>query len=168
MNSNHFIKSLPLVASALSRKYGIKVAIGGNRAATNGKTISLPSLPLHSPPELINLASGFIDHEAAHLRDTNFRQMKSAGLNPLEFHIFNIIEDWRVERVLGDLFPGCRYNFQWLNFQWLIKHFFDQGQTEETTLDQDILHWMLLEVRSWAVPELQARVEALPAFLFKA
>lgn len=56
----HFIRSLPLVASALGRKYGLKVVIGGEQAATGGNTIYLPSLPLSSPPELVALARGYI------------------------------------------------------------------------------------------------------------
>ena len=156
MNSNHFLRSLPLVASALGRKYGLEVVIGGDRAATNGRRIFLPSLPLDSPPELVALARGFIDHEAAHIRATNFRQIKAAKLSSLEFHIFNIIEDWRVEKVLGEIFPGCRSNFN-----WLARHFFDKEPEPEARLDHDLLNWLLLEARSWSVAELRPWAEAL-------
>lgn len=85
---DNFIRSLPLVASALGRKYGLQVVIGGDQAATNGDTIYLPSLPLDSPPELVALARGFVDHEAAHVRATNMRAVKDANLGPLEHHIW--------------------------------------------------------------------------------
>ncbi|UQZ90621.1 hypothetical protein C4J81_15960 [Deltaproteobacteria bacterium Smac51] len=156
MNSNHFLRSLPLVASALGRKYGLEVIIGGDKAATNGRRIFLPSLPLDSPPELVALARGFLDHEAAHIRATNFRQIKAAKLSALEFHVFNIIEDWRVEKVLGEIFPGCRSNFD-----WLARHFFDKAPEPDAQLDHDLLNWLLLEARSWSVPELRPRAEAL-------
>ena len=153
---DNFIRSLPLVASALGRKYGLKVVIGGDQAATNGDTIYLPSLPLISPPELTALARGFLDHEAAHVRETNMKTLRSANLNPLEMHVWNTIEDWRVEKILGDIFPGCRRNFD-----WLIRHMFDRDQEEDVPLDLEILNWLLLEIRSWAVPELKARVYSL-------
>ena len=156
MNSNHFLCSLPLLASALGRKYGIQVSIGGDKASTNGRRILLPSLPLDSPAELVALARSYIDHESAHVRATNFAHIRLARLSPLEFHVFNIIEDWRVEKVLGKIFPGC-----WSNFEWLIRHFFDKDAEPNTTVDQDILSWMLLEARSWSVPEIRPRAEAI-------
>lgn len=156
MNSNHFLRSLPLMASALGRKYGLQVSIGGDRAATNGRHIFLPSLPLDSSPELVALARAYLDHEAAHVRATNFTHIRLAKLSALEFHVFNIIEDWRVEKVLGEIFPGCRRNFN-----WLARHFFDKDSESNTTVDQDILSWILLEARSWSVSELHPRAKAL-------
>jgi cobalamin biosynthesis protein CobT len=162
--SNQFIKALPLVASALGRKYGVRVIIGAEKAASDGRDIFLPALPMDSPPELVSLARGYLDHEAAHIRETDFSLLKKSGLNPLEKHIWNMIEDYRVEKALGEAYPGCRENFQ-----WLIRKFFDADQTDddeaaeaaEAAPDLDILNWMLLTLRSWAVPELQTRVEVL-------
>jgi len=151
-----FIQSLPLVASALGRKYGIKIIIGGDQAATNGDTIFLPGLPLDSPSELVNIARGYLDHEAAHIRATNFKVLKSAKLTALEMHIWNIIEDYRVEKIMAGIFPGCRQNFR-----WLILHLFDHDQEGAPAIDRDFLNWLLLQHRSWSVPELQPRVECL-------
>ncbi|UQZ88027.1 hypothetical protein C4J81_01855 [Deltaproteobacteria bacterium Smac51] len=156
----HFIRSLPLVASALGRKYGIEVIIGGDQAATDGQTIYLPALPLDSPPELVALARGYLDHEASHIRETNMKQVKAAKLSPLEHHIWNIIEDQRVEKILGDLFPGCRKNFV-----WLIKRIFLVEPETPTSLEQAILNWILLEARRWSVPELARRVDFIAAHL---
>ena len=39
MNPKHIIKSLPLLASVLGRKYGVQVRIGGNKAFPNGDII---------------------------------------------------------------------------------------------------------------------------------
>ena len=156
--NDHFIRSLPLVAAALGRKYGLKVIIGGTEAMTNGDTIFLPTLPLDSPPETMALARAFLDHEAAHIRDTNFKQLKKAALTPLEHHIWNIIEDWRGEKMLGDKYPGCRRNFQ-----WLIRHLFAKPPANDggSPPDIDLLDWLLLKVRSWAVPELSKRLDDL-------
>ena len=84
------------------------------------------------------------------------KALKTAKLTPLEHHIWNTIEDWRVEKLLGDIFPGCRQNFE-----WLIRHMFDRDQEGEEPIDLEILNWLLLELRSWSVPELEPKVHSL-------
>ena len=64
------MRSLPLVASVLGRKYGVKVEIGGTDAYTDGTVIRLPSLPGDVPDTLLAMARGFLDHEAAHSGET--------------------------------------------------------------------------------------------------
>lgn len=66
------MKSLPLVASVLGERYGVEVRIGGDSAFTNGRVIQLPSLPHDSDEGVLALARGFLDHEAAHIRHTDF------------------------------------------------------------------------------------------------
>lgn len=152
-------RSLPLVASVLGRKYGVKVEIGGNEAYTNGETIHLPALPVDMPDTFLALARGFLDHEAAHIRDTDFDALKQAGLSPLEMHVWNTVEDWRVENSLAEVFPGCRGNFN-----WLIKHIFGSGQPNcAAPSAADILNWILLHVRCWDVPELSGFRDSLAA-----
>lgn len=145
------MRSLPLVASVLGRKYGVRVEIGGQAAYTDGKAIHLPCLPLDAPEILINLARGFIDHESAHLRETDFEALKAAGLTPLETYIWNAIEDWRVEHRLAAVFPGCRRNFD-----WLIEHLFANTNPADATGNPalHVLNWLLLAVRSWDMPAL--------------
>lgn len=164
MNPKHIIKSLPLLASVLGRKYGVQVRIGGDQAFTNGNVIQLPSLPLDCGETLISLVRGLIDHESAHIRDTDFEALKAANLTPLEKHLWNILEDWRVENVLSAIYPGCRENFQ-----WLIKHFFlpksKKRKRKEHTPDPAmlILEWLLITVRSWDVVELHEERDYLRA-----
>lgn len=151
------MRSLPLVASVLGRKYGVRVEIGGREACTNGETIHLPALPVDIPDTFLALARGFLDHEAGHVRDTDFEALKQAGLSPLETHVWNTIEDWRVENKLAEVFPGCRGNFN-----WLIKHVFGSGQSrcpEHSAVA--LLNWILLHVRCWDVPELSADRDSL-------
>ena len=147
MNNNLIMQSLPLVAAVLGNKYGVKVTIGGSRAFTDGRTINLPSLPLDCDDTLVGLARGYIDHESAHIRETDFVALKNAQLTPLEMHIWNCIEDWRVENKLAEIFPGCRGNFD-----WLIRHFFSSvTEDRDRTPANLILDWILLNVRSWNV-----------------
>ena len=156
IQNKHIIKSLPLLATALGRKYGVEVVIGGNSACTNGKTIFLPTLPLDCSHTLLGLVRGFIDHESAHLRETDFEILRTGQLTGLEKHIWNILEDWRVEHKLAAVFPGCRQNLT-----WLIKHLFlNEDEPEDSGTETDALHileWLLLTVRSWDVPELQTK-----------
>ena len=107
MKKNPLLGALPILAAMLGQKLGVKVVIGGNRACTDGQTICLPALPPDADPSLAILANGYIDHEAAHVRYTDFGIEKPTGLTGL---ITNALEDVRIERLLGECFPGCRHN----------------------------------------------------------
>lgn len=147
--------SLPLVASVLGERYGVEVLVGGSEAKTDGTTIYLPALPLDSEESLIALARGFLDHEAAHIRHTDFQELSAASLTPLKKHIWNSIEDWRVEHALADIYPGCGYNFRWL----MRREFLEKAEEAGNNPAFSILNWILLTLRSWDVPELRERCE---------
>lgn len=150
MNNKLIMQSLPLVAAVLGNKYGVKVSIGGSDAFTDGNTIHLPGLPIDSDETLIGLARGYIDHESAHIRDTDFDAVRKADLTPLEMNIWNSIEDWRVEEKLASIFPGCRGNFH-----WLIRHIFGGSKVDDRNHPVRLIpDWILLSVRSWHVPDL--------------
>lgn len=153
IQNRHIINALPLVADVLGRKYGVRVHIGGERAYTDGKDIHLPSLPLDSDDTTRNFARSFIDHESGHLRDTDFAALEQANLTPLEHHIWNSLEDFRIERHMGALFPGCRHNLT-----WLIRHIFlkpePRNKKEQPDPAASILNWLLYTVRAWDVPAL--------------
>ena len=117
---------LPLLASVLGNTYGVHVRIGGSDACTDGNMIQLPSLPVDCGEELLLLIRGFIDHESAHIRYTDFKAFKEAALDAVTKNLFNAIEDWRVENRLAAVFPGCRHNFH-----ELIHRFFVEDATKE-------------------------------------
>ena len=146
------LNCLPLLASILGDRYGVQVRIGGKEACTNGKVIHLPSLPMDCEPELLALAKGFTDHEAAHIRHTDFSVLKAASLDSVTFNLFNCLEDWRVEKKLSGIFPGCRRNLN-----WLIRRFFVE-QTQPRAGDDSpalaVLDYVLLTVRAWDVNEV--------------
>lgn len=147
--SQVWMRSLPMVAAVLGKKYGVTVEIGGDSAYTDGQTIHLPSLPANCDPETVMLARGFLDHESAHIRETNFCMFEGKTITPLTHAICNIIEDWRVELWLGNRYPGCKSNFQ-----WLIHHEFNKPPKLDENPASIILSYLLYTVRSWAVPEL--------------
>lgn len=99
--------ALPIVAAALGRKFGVTVAVGGSRACTDGRVIQLPDLP--EDPAARDLAWGYLAHEAAHVRYTDFgAYRRAAQAGPLQAAIQNILEDVRIERALAGPYPGTR------------------------------------------------------------
>lgn len=107
MKKNPLLGALPIIAQALGRRLGVEVVIGArDRAETDGRTIHLPPLPAESA-SLAVLANGYIDHEAAHLRYTDFGRPKPPGWAG---YLVNLLEDIRIERALGAAYPGSRRN----------------------------------------------------------
>jgi hypothetical protein len=105
-------QAMPIVAAALGRKFGVQVAVGGDDAQTDGQTIQVPALPPDS--HLIPVAWGYLAHEAAHVRYTDFGVYASgtAQGDPLHGSIQNILEDVRIERALAGPYPGTRETLQ--------------------------------------------------------
>lgn len=99
--------TLPLVAKALGEKYDIQVQISGDQAYTNGRIINLPSMP--DSKEAALLARGYIDHESAHIRFTDFSVKSSSTMLK---NLTNILEDIRIEKMMGAKYPGCRSNLK--------------------------------------------------------
>lgn len=98
--------AFPIVAAALGRRFGVDVVIQGDDAMTNGKTIVIPALPPDS--ELKEVAWGYLAHEAAHVRYTDFDVIKKSNSSPLRRAIANILEDIRIEKALALDYPGTR------------------------------------------------------------
>lgn len=152
IRSKDVLNCLPLLASVLGDQYGVQVRISGNEACTNGKVIYLPALPMDCEPELLAMSRGFVDHEAAHIRHTDFTALKTANLAPVTFNLFNCLEDWRIEKKLSAIFPGCRQNLN-----WLIRRFFVEQAQPRAGGDPPalaVLDYVLLTVRAWDVEEV--------------
>ena len=99
--------ALPIVAAALGRKFGVEVGVGGHNACTDGKRIQIPDVP--DDPVSRDLAWGYLAHEAAHVRYTDFAVYEqAANEGPLQAMLQNRIEDVRIERELGRPYPGTR------------------------------------------------------------
>ena len=146
------LNCLPLVASILGDRYGVQVRIGGNEACTNGKVIHLPSLPMDCEPELLALARSFVDHESGHIRHTDFSVLKAANLDPVTFNLFNCLEDWRVEKKLSGIFPGCRRNLNWLIRRFFVEQAQPRAGDDSPALA--VLDYVLLTVRAWDVDDV--------------
>ncbi|MGB5830838.1 MAG: VWA domain-containing protein, partial [Thiohalocapsa sp.] len=94
-------QAMPIVAAALGCKFGVSVAIGGAEAQTDGDSIQVPALPPDSA--LMPVAWGYLAHEAAHVRYTDFAAYRAgvAAGDVLCASLQNILEDVRIERALA-------------------------------------------------------------------
>jgi hypothetical protein len=99
--------ALPIVAAALGRKFGVEVGVGGHHACTDGRRIQLPAVA--DDPASRELAWGYLAHEAAHVRYTDFAVYEQAAREgPLQERLQNSLEDVRIERALARPYPGTR------------------------------------------------------------
>ncbi|QVL49528.1 MAG: VWA domain-containing protein [Thiocapsa sp.] len=96
--------ALPIVAAAYGRKFGIPVRVGGTQALTDGGVIVIPAIG--SDATARTLAWGYLAHEAAHVRYTDFALPRAH--TPLERFIQGVIEDIRIEGELIAAYPGTR------------------------------------------------------------
>jgi len=102
-------RPLALIAKVLGRKYDVTVTIAGQVACTSGKEITIPVV---SGPHAEALAHGYIDHEAAHVRYTDFSVRLT---NDFAGDLLNILEDVRIELAIGLEYPGCIANLRELS-----------------------------------------------------
>lgn len=108
MKHRSLTNALPIVAAAYGRKFGVSVQVGGTTACTDGHTIKIPTIG--EDPNAQALAWGYLAHEAAHIRHTDFDQWQSlvTQASPLTVAIANILEDVRIENALMRPYPGTR------------------------------------------------------------
>lgn len=110
ISANVLNKALPIVAKALGRSLRVNVTVGGETAYCNGHTINIPLLPAKDT-ELADMAYGYLDHEAGHLRYSDFDVFNDGTFeSPLHQELTNILEDVRIEKAIGQHYPGVRKN----------------------------------------------------------
>jgi cobaltochelatase CobT len=141
------INALPIVAAAYGEKFGVNVIIQGNSAYTNGDDIVIPAADPMAP-DYRSLVWGYLAHEAAHIRHTDFEVVKESASFPIRKAILNIIEDVRIEKALGTDYPGT---FQTLHslVKILIRDgklsYPDNGDVAPALVFQS---WLLFKLRS--------------------
>lgn len=139
-------RALPIVAAAYGEQFGVNVVLSGTDAYTDGETIYLPLLNAMS--DLREVLFGYLAHEAAHVRSSDFNTLKKCK-SPMEKSCTNLIEDIRIERLIQEVFPGTQFT---LNAMW--SYIVEQGMSppatpednEATKLFQYLLHRLRSEV----------------------
>lgn len=112
-------RSIERTARLLSQQFNIRVVWKHGVCKTDGKTIYLPTLPPDAPNDLLCATQGFLDHETAHVLFTDFNIGKSRKLTKNQFDAVNTIEDLRIEKRIGDFFPGAPSNLRYAR-EWLL------------------------------------------------
>lgn len=150
------LNSLPLLAAVLGNQYGVKVEIAGSEAYTDGRTIHIPSISLEHNEDILPLIRGYIDHEAGHIRYTDFEELRSANLDPFTHSIWNALEDCRIEHKMSEVFPGCKENFE-----WMIQKFFANTDSlcDSDNISLCVLNSILLTVRSWSCSDVASNMQ---------
>lgn len=114
-----FENVLEKVARIVARQNNIEVVIQGNTAYTNGKRIVLPMLE-DVTEELKADLGGFLDHEVAHCKYTDFEAYGKIRERFLR-ELVNAIEDSRIELLLPLEYPGTALSLERLNLKWQSK-----------------------------------------------
>ena len=142
---NHPLKNaLPIVAAAYGEKFGVKVLIQGQDAFTDGERIVIPTAN-PDDPHYQQIAWGYLAHEAAHIRHTNFDMVQKASSKPIRKALLNIIEDVRIENELAKDYPGTRRSIS-----QVIEYMVDTQQMcvpEQPEPASNLQAWLLCRLR---------------------
>ncbi len=142
---NHPLKNaLPIVAAAYGEKFGVKVLIQGQDAFTDGERIVIPTAN-PDDPHYQQIAWGYLAHEAAHIRHTNFDMVQKASSKPIRKALLNIIEDVRIENELAKDYPGTRRSIS-----QVIEYMVDTQQMcvpEQLEPASNLQTWLLFRLR---------------------
>ncbi|OOZ11936.1 VWA domain-containing protein [Solemya velum gill symbiont] len=142
---NHPLKNaLPIVAAAYGEKFGVKVLIQGQDAFTDGERIVIPTAN-PDDPHYQQIAWGYLAHEAAHIRHTNFDMVQKASSKPIRKALLNIIEDVRIENELAKDYPGTRRSIS-----QVIEYMVDSQQMcvpEQLEPASNLQAWLLFRLR---------------------
>ena len=181
------VEHLRTVARVLADKYDIKVKFKGQECHTTGKVITLPIVPDDSPEDFINVVTGMMDHETGHIIYTQFDVWNKEFINPVtnkpikadqtyRKHIWNALEDPRVEAKISAGWRGCKHNIEgihtWAHEQlkegWHAMQPFSKfvralgcgaGTMTKGGRDQEFLDW--IEVHDSATHKLYKRAESV-------
>lgn len=103
MRTDMFMHETSGVSRVLGRKEQLKVVFAGDQAGTDGNTVVLPALPGQGEidDKHARVMRGYVDHEALHLRHTDFGVFKSIDQSTPKGQALkawcNAIEDMRIE-----------------------------------------------------------------------
>jgi len=122
MKSELFMHEMTETSAVFGRKAKTRVTFGGNGAYTDGTHINLPAMAQGKEIDdvSIDVMRGYTDHEAGHIRHTNFKEVKKfvenectnpdGSFNNLLKSLGNAVEDVWLERKVLKEYPGSWKN----------------------------------------------------------
>lgn len=116
MKSYDLVHELTNTATVFGRNKEVSLVFEGDGAATDGQEILLPALPqgMELSQDDVMVFRGYLDHEAGHVRHTNFDDVKTfvETCSSEAKHIWNCLEDiWLEHRVMEE-YPGAEKNLR--------------------------------------------------------
>jgi cobalamin biosynthesis protein CobT len=164
------------LARVMSRNYGVKVQIGGNRCCFDGRTIYLPGNSDNLSPEDRRLLHAKLDHERGHATEEiaaqDTKSPSPLGLtrtepDPATRLMFNAFEDIRIERQMSSSEPGTAENLRHLlryavgRHQEEMKNGDPMATNPWLTIASSIILQAQGEELSWVPPEVKAILSTL-------
>lgn len=144
--------ALPIVAQTYGEKFGVKVQLGDQIAHTDGQTIVVPNVPENYPN--MDVIWGYLAHEAAHVRFTDFSVPREKGIHGF---LANVFEDARIERAMVSVFPGTVKTLH-----EVTRYMIDAGHYQHVT-DQDSPSTVLADYcLYWSIANVLGQPEMLP------
>lgn len=126
------IRVAKALAKIMTRSQDVKVTISGRTAYRTPGHINVPFGDF-SNPDIVSMTHGYIDHELGHEENTNHSDFAAFGIkSPTHKHILNIIEDVRMEKAVGNSYPGAKRNLETLA-GLAIKHELFQEPTSKSS-----------------------------------
>ena len=125
MLAGQLIKEINGLVKILSNDDKISVEFHGNESCTDGETIVLPQIGLEETltKKRVSAIRGLVDHECGHVKHTDMETMEIAekrnNSRMLKF-MLNVIEDCKVDSLVGKEMPGASINLDELNESSLI------------------------------------------------
>lgn len=145
------LAGLPIIAQAMARKTEVEIIFdpGAPTAATDGRRIILPALPIpvkDSPSgaleRLAVYAYGYLDHEIGHVLNSDFSCFKKLS-SEIEHSLLNAIEDPRQEVALIETYPGTRQSMDALSLQLIA------DDTQGVSVDQAPADLVAMTAHAW-------------------
>lgn len=165
--------TLAMVAKAVSLNYNVDVDISGSNAMTyqkqdpyTGKTsysISIPTVDVLDKQHM-RMVRGYLDHEAGHVRFTDFTLLESLRDDPAYvMSLINIAEDIYVEREMGKRYVGCEKNLRWLSKHLFTENYEKPNLVQLRKLQNNLeLHFQLfvMHVMNYTLYYMRAKLVA--------
>ena len=143
--------AMPIIVANYAKAFNIKVRMQGSYAYTDGREIVIPRLNL-TDDRIARLAYGYLAHEAAHVRYTDFKIVKSIRGNFTFFSLFNVLEDARIERLIGREFIGVWENLEFLrsSFDEHLSEFLNKHKHPFTLIFSFISYYLCVKSQGFA------------------